>query len=405
MLVALAMAELASAFPTAGALYHWSALLGGPAWGWATAMLNLVGQIAIVAAVDLACAQALGQSLGLPRAAAYGLFALVLAVHGALNATSVRLVAWLNDASATVHVVGVAVLAALLFQARAHDAGYLVATAPTTRPDHAQGLGFVQALVLGVWTFTGFDAAAHVSEETHDPGRRAPVGIVSSVAVSAVAGFALVAALVLAVRDPGATAGAPDAALQVLEGALGETAGRFALGLAVVAMWFAGLSSVTSASRMLFAFARDDGLPLARWLRRVNRATATPLYATGACVAAPILLVAVTIPFDPEVFLAVAALATIALNASYALPIALGAVARARRRWTRPGPWSLGRAGTPVAWAAVGWTLFVFVVCTLANAAAMAAFVVILGLLAALWGLVVRRSFRGPKVDLAHFEP
>jgi amino acid transporter len=169
-------------------------------------------------------------------------------------------------------------------------------------------------------------------------------------------------------------------------------------------MWFAGLSSVTSASRMLFAFARDDGLPLAGWLRRVSPATGTPVVATAACVVAPVALVAATIPLSPAVFLAIAALATVALYASYALPIALGAVARGRGRWTRSGPWSLGRAGVPVAWAAVAWTLLVFVVCTLANAAAMASFVVILGLLAALWTLVVRRSFRGPKVDLAHFE-
>jgi len=53
LLVALAMAELASAFPTAGALYHWSALLGSPGWGWITAATNLVGQVAIVAAIDL----------------------------------------------------------------------------------------------------------------------------------------------------------------------------------------------------------------------------------------------------------------------------------------------------------------------------------------------------------------
>ena len=405
MLVALGMAELASAFPTAGALYHWSALLGGPAWGWATAMLNLVGQIAIVAAIDLACGQALAQSLGLGDVPGYVLFAFVLLLHGVLNATSVRLVGWLNDASATVHIVGVAVLSVLLLRARAHDFGYLLTSAPTTRPDHSRCLGFVQALVLGVWTFTGFDAAAHVSEETHDPRRRAPLGIVSSVAVSAVAGFALLAALVLAVRDPEATAGAEDAALHVLSGALGATAGRFALGLAVLAMWFAGLSSVTSASRMLFAFARDGGVPLAAQLRRVSPATGTPLYATGACVAAPLALVAGTIPLSPKVFLAVASLATVALCASYAAPIGLGAVARAQGRWTRPGPWSLGRAGVPVAWAAVAWTLFVFVVCTLANGAAMLAFAVILGLLTALWLVVVRKTFQGPKVHLAQFEP
>jgi amino acid transporter len=404
VLVALAMAELASAFPTAGALYHWSALLGGPSWGWATAMLNLVGQIAIVAAIDLACAQALAQMLGLPASAAYGLFAGILVMHGALNALSVRLVAWLNDASATVHVVGVVALAAMLFTHRAHGVAWLAETGHTTRPDGAYGAGFVQSLVLGVWTFTGYDAAAHVSEETHDPARRAPFGIVSSVGVSAVAGFALVAALVLAVRDLPAAAGAPDAALLVLRGALGDGWGRVALGLAVVAMWFAGLSSVTSASRMLFAFARDDGLPLAAVLRRVSPATRTPLVATAACVVAPAALVAATAPFSEAVFLAVAALATVALNASYALPIALGAVARARKRWTRMGPWHFRGAGVPIAWAAVAWTVFVLGVCTLANGLAMAIFAAILVFLAVLWVAWVKPRFRGPKVDLSHFE-
>ncbi len=397
MLVALAMAELASAFPTAGALYHWSALLGGAPLGWATAMLNLAGQIAIVAAIDLACAQALAQTMGHPTLAV-PLFAAIVVAHGALNATSVRLVAWLNDASATVHVVGVAGLAGLLLaRGRAHGLDYLVhQTAPAR--------GFVTSLVLGVWTFTGFDAVAHVSEETHDPGRLAPRGIVSAVGVSAVAGFALVAALTLAVRDASAVAGRPDAALEVLRGALGPQAGRFAMGLAIVAMWFAGLSSVTSASRMLFAFARDGGLPWAALLRRVDARTRTPRVATAACVLAALALVMVTAPFSDTVFLAVAALATIALYASYALPIALGGIARVQKRWTKAGAWNLGRAGVAVAGAAVAWTLVVFVVCALANALAMGIFAGLLAVLAALWFGSVRARFRGPAVDLAHFE-
>jgi len=404
MLVAVAMAELASAFPTAGALYHWSALLGGRGWGWLTAMLNLTGQIAIVAAIDLACAQAMAQMLGLSPVAAYPLLAAILFVHGALNATSVRLVAWLNDASATVHIVGVVALAALLLAHRVHPLGYLAETGATTRTDHSYALGFLQALVLGVWTFTGFDAAAHVSEETHDPQRRAPFGIVSSVAVSAVAGFAFVAALTLALRDLPAIAGKPDAALLVLSGALGEGPARFALGLAVLAMWFAGLASVTSASRMLFAFARDEGLPMARALRSVSPRTRTPLNAIAACVVVPGLLVAATAPLSETVFLAVAALATIALYASYSVPIALGMVARARKRWTRMGPFSMGRAGPAVALASLVWTAVVFLVCFLANAMAMGFFSAVVLFLAALWVLSVKARFKGPKVDLSHFE-
>jgi amino acid transporter len=397
MLVALAMAELASAFPTAGALYHWAALLGGAPLGWTTAMLNLAGQVAIVAAIDLACAQACAHTIGRPELA-LELFAVILALHGALNALSVRLVAWLNDASASVHVVGVVALAAMLL---AHGRVHGVATlAQPTAPAR----GFVQSLVLGVWTFTGFDAVAHVSEETHDPGRKAPEGIVSAVGVSALAGFALVVALTLAVPDAAAVAGKEDAALEVLRGALGPQAGRLAMGLVIVAMWFAGLSSVTSASRMLFAFARDGGLPWAAFFRRVNPRTRTPVVATAACVLAALALVAGTAPLSETVFLAVAALATVALYASYALPIALGVAARVQGRWTQRGPWNLRRAGVPVAVAAVAWTLLVFVVCALANALAMRLFAGLLTALGALWFGDVRRRFRGPAVDLAHFE-
>jgi amino acid transporter len=295
-------------------------------------------------------------------------------------------------------VVGVVVLAGLLLAGgRAHGAGFLTSGAPSAA-------GFVTSLVLGVWTFTGFDAAAHVSEETHDPARRAPFGIVSSVATSAAAGFALVAALVLAVRTPALVAGKPDAALVVMREALGERAGRAAMGLAALAMWFAGLSSVTSASRMLFAFARDGGVPMANLLRHVHPRTRTPIVATAACVVAAGLLVAATSRASASVFLAVAALATIALYASYGLPIALGVAARRSGRWRHHGPWRFGRAGVPLAVLAVAWTAFVFVVCTLANGLAMRLFAGLLVLLAVLWIAVVRRAFRGPRVDLAHFE-
>jgi amino acid transporter len=404
MLVALAMAELASAFPTAGALYHWAALLGGPAWGWSTAMLNLAGQLAIVAAIDLACAQALAQVFSLGHGAAYELFALLLIVHGALNATSVRLVAWLNDASATVHVLGVAILAGwLLARGLVHPPEYLTHM-ETARPDGIYALGFTQSLVLGVWTFTGFDAAAHVSEETHDPGRRAPFGILSAVAGSAVAGFALVATLTLSIGDSKAIAGRPDAALEVFRSALGPLAGRFAMGLAVLAMWFAGLSSMTSASRMLFAFARDGGVPFSSFASKVNHRTRTPLNATAICVLLALALVFATAPFSEAVFLAVAALATLALYASYALPIGLGAVARAQGRWTKRGAFHLGPAGVPLACAAVAWTVVVGFICTLANGLAMETFAGLVAALAAMWIGWVRHRFTGPKVDLAHFQ-
>src|ERR1700722_12981585 len=89
LVVALAMGELASAFPTAGALYHWSAWLGGAGWGWFTAAMNLVGQLAIVAAIDLGCAQTLASTLALAPAASWAFLLVILASHAVINVFSV----------------------------------------------------------------------------------------------------------------------------------------------------------------------------------------------------------------------------------------------------------------------------------------------------------------------------
>ena len=406
MFVAVAMAELASAFPTAGALYHWSALLGGAGWGWMTAAMNLVGQVAIVAAIDFGCASELAATLGLSGRAPFYLLALILASHALFNAFSVRLVAWLNDFSATVHILGVVLLVgALLAVGRAQAISFLAHTGVTTRADGSVVLGFANGLVLSMFTFTGYDASAHLAEETHDPARRTPRGILTSVAVSAVAGYLLLVAITLAIRDLPAIAGDKHAALTVMRGALGNDFGRVAMGLAIAAMWFCGLSSVTSASRTMYAFSRDRGLPFSALIDRVNPVTRTPIVAIGIATVFPLLLVLGTAPFSDSLFDAMAKMATMSLYVSYAVPILLGALARHRGAWRTMGPFRLRRFGVLVAWIAVAWSIVVLVVCSLPPnqlpASMLGGAVVVL---AALYFTVVRKRFEGPRVKLAALE-
>ena len=180
---------------------------------------------------------------------------------------------------------------------------------------------------------------------------------------------------------------------------------RAAMGLAILAMWFCGLSSVTSASRMLFAFARDEGLPMHARLRRVSPTLKTPYVAILAVSVASLLLVAVTAPLSDSAFLAVASLATTGLYTSYAAPILLGALARGRGRWTRLGPWNLGPFGRWVAWGAVIWSGVVLVVCCLPpNGIAGAMLGGVIGTLAVFYFTVVRGRFRGPSLDLSTLE-
>src|SRR5690606_20489263 len=124
---------------------------------------NLIGQIAIVAAIDYGCASELGATLGRPPHAAFYLLAAILASHAIVNALSVRLVAKLNDVSATVHILGVLALLALLFAfGRAQPASFLFETGFTTRDDGNAMLGLANGLVLSMFTFTGYDASAHL---------------------------------------------------------------------------------------------------------------------------------------------------------------------------------------------------------------------------------------------------
>src|SRR5580700_6352855 len=116
LLVGLSMAELASKYPTAGGIYYWAYSLGGVRWAWFTGWFNLLGLIAITAAVDYGCASFLNSVLAL-----YGLhvilnftttnlssilhhtfilFVIILAVHGLINVFSSNLVSLLNRVSA-----------------------------------------------------------------------------------------------------------------------------------------------------------------------------------------------------------------------------------------------------------------------------------------------------------------
>ncbi len=402
LVVALALAELSSAFPTAGALYHWSSLFGGPGFGWFTASMNLVGQFAIVAAIDYGFARELGALVGLPPLA---LFVLVLATHALINSLSTRGVAKLNDFSAVVHIVGVvALVGAILVFAEKRPVSFLLEKA-TTREDGNATLGFANALILSMFTFTGYDASAHMAEETHDPARRSPMGILLAVVVSAVFGYALAAGLTLAIHDLPAAQADDHAALFVLREALGARGGALGMGLALVAMWFCGLSSLTSASRTLYAFARDGGVPFSPMLSKVSERTRTPIAAIVTASGAALTFVLATSMLRDRVFSLSVQVATMGLYVSYGLPIALGGWARARGRLSRRGPFSLGKASVPIAVVAVLWCLFVLVVCSLPpnGLAGLVLGALAIGLVG-LWQFRTKSRFSGPKVSLADLE-
>lgn len=362
LFVAVSLAELASAYPTAGALYHWATILGGARLGWWTAWLNLIGQVAVVAGVDYAFATFLREALGLPARQATQLliYGATLLGHGILNHVGIRVVTLLNELSAWYHLAGTALLVgALVWLAPLNPPSFLFTHFVGAAPNgvvyplaYACLIGLLQAQ----WTFTGYDASAHVAEETKGAQQAAPRGIVNAVWVSGAVGFIMLLVVTLAIRDLPAAAAAPNAFTYILYNALGPRLGSLLTWMVLGAMWFCGLSSVTSNSRMLFAFARDGGAPGSKWLARVSEKHRTPAVAVWTCVATAFALAIWS--RGEEVIVSIS---TIGFYASYGLPILLAWRARKQARLMR-GPWHIGGWSAIVNVIAVAWIAVISIV-------------------------------------------
>ena len=400
--VAMSMAELASALPTSGAMYHWASVLGGKSWGWFTAWFNIAGNIALLAGVDYGCAQFALPLLGLDASVKNLLlvYAAILFSHAVMNHYGIRLVARFNDLSVTVHIVGViAIVGALMIFAPKQPASFFFARITSNPSGWPYWWAFIIGLLQAQWTFTGYDASASISEETVDPRRRAPWGMIMAVVVSSVVGYLLLIALTLSIKDLPSVLSAKDAGgndvpavITILQTALGERAGTIFSALVVMAMWFCGLSAVTWSSRVMYAFSRDDGMPASRLWRRVSKKHLTP---------APAIWLSVAVAFLAAVYSGaysvITSISVIALYFSYVMPVYLSLRARRKAVRTERGPWHLGRFSPAINLIALAWVVFISIILSLPDNLRAGKTVAAFTILLALWyGVRERKRFPGP---------
>jgi amino acid permease (GABA permease) len=418
LIVGLAMAEVCSSYPTAGGLYYWAAKLAkrNPAmWSWFTGWFNFLGQVAVTAGIDFGAAFFLNALLDLQ----FGfdattpwhtilLFGIILVVHGLLNTFGVKVVSFLNDVSVWWHVVGVLVIVGALAILPSHHQsagfvfGHFVNQTGWTSPLYVVLLG----LLMAQYTFTGYDASAHMTEETKDPSKAGPWGIVGSIVVSLVAGWILIVGLTFAIQNydgaVGSATGVPPA--QIFLDALGSVGGKLLLVIVIVAQLFCGMSSVTANSRMIYAFSRDGALPGSRIWHQINKRTRTPTNAIWLAAGGAFVL---GLPYlwNSTAYAAVTSIAVIGLYIAYVLPTFLRLL---RGDDFERGPWHLGRWSRPIGIVAVVWVVFITVLFMLPTAAPITfanfnytpiAVLVVLGFAGIWWVVSARNWFTGPKVQ------
>jgi amino acid transporter len=411
LMVAATMGQVASAFPTAGGLYHWASILGGTGWGWATAWFNLAGLITVLAAINAGTYDFVVAAFGIPmpdgphaEAAAKSIkiagVTILTLTHALLNHRGIRLTTILTDFSGyLILAVSFLLTVVLLSKSHGHPLSRLVTFAnysglPDGNPvwPRSGSVAWLFALgsLLPAYTITGFDASAHTSEETVGAARNVPRGIVRSVLVSGVFGWIMLIAIVLAIPDMDAAAVQGGDVSAIMRGVLSRPV---ALSLFVgisVAQYLCGLATVTSASRMAYAFARDGGLPGSALVRRVSPSARTPSVAIWGVSIVAVLFTAF-LPYPT-----IAAVCAVFLYISYVLPTAIGFFAYGRT-WTEMGPWHIGRWYRPLAAASVLGCLFLIVI-GLQPPNQQAVYIVggAVSLLALSWFTFVRTRFRGP---------
>jgi len=365
-IVALAMAEIASAYPTAGGLYYWASKLGSPGWGWATGWFNLIGQIAITAAIGYGLAtfgavlfdfwfgysERMNDWLGFSsNASIYALYALFLLAAAIINMLDIRVAARMNTISAYWHVAGVVfiVLVLIIVPNDHQSVGYVFGETV-----NASGYGnpadnfsnpmfwfvFGLGLLLSQYTITGFDASAHIAEETRRASRTAAVGMYMSVIASVVLGWILLLAVTFAIPSTeGALENIGTLVPWIWKESMSQGWAEVLLFVCVVAQFFCVTASITSASRMMFAFSRDGAVPGHRVWRQLapNR---VPRNAVWAIVGLAGLLMVPAIWNYLVGYGVGTAIAVIGLYIAFVLPVYLRL--RQGDRF-EGGEWSLGR--------------------------------------------------------------
>jgi len=370
--VAASLAEMTSSMPTSAGLYYFSAKLAPPKYAplasWITGWANVTGQVALVCSIDYTCAQMITTAITVgsdgaivfSAGATYGILVAILIFHGIVCSAATRIVARLNLAYVVINVgTSIAAIIVLLVcsgsgRVSAKDAFTLYENNTGWADD---GWAFLLAFTSIMWTLTGYDSAAHVSEEVTGAARAAPIAIMIAVCGTQFFGWLIYIAASFATTSVSGimTTTLPLPMGQLFFNTLGKR-GMLAIWSCIIVVQFAtGAAQGVDASRVVFAFARDNALPGSRWWKQINPYTQTPvnavwlvMFCAGICG---------LLGFSSAAFISLAGASVIGLYTSYATPIFLR-ITSGRDKLV-PGSFTLGSWFVPIGAMAVAWVTFI----------------------------------------------
>ncbi|KAJ5908205.1 GABA-specific permease [Penicillium taxi] len=383
-IVALAMADLASAMPTAGGLYFWTHYYSAPKWKNPLSFLvgysNTIGLVGGICSIDYGFANMLLSMVSISRdgnwsasrGAIYGTYVATVVAHG-LIATFFGKVMPKIQSICIVLNIGLVVATVIALPIGKHEnappvnsGSYVFGNIDnlTTWPS---GWSFMLAWLSPIWTIGSFDSCVHMSEEATHASRAVPIGIIASCGLCGILGWVSLA-VIAASMDKDISAildsrfGQPMA--QIYYDALDKKGALGFMAVCAVVQFFMGLSIVLAASRQSWAFSRDNALPFSKFFRKVSQYRLTryqPVHMICGVIAASIIIGLLSL-IDNAAANALFSLAVAGNDVAWGVPIL------ARLIWGQdkfvPGEFYTGKYfSKPIAWTAVIYLAFAIILC------------------------------------------
>ncbi|ORZ03010.1 amino acid/polyamine transporter I [Syncephalastrum racemosum] len=372
MIVAMSLAEICSAFPTTGGLYFWASRLAPgrymPLACWLTGWFNWIGLCFGITSVDLGLAQFIAGVINVWRPDVdtsvymqYGIYVGILLIHGVMNSVAVSWSGIMNQFAFYVNMVGILliVIVGLALTRPLATGSFVFSEFYNGSGFSSDGFAFLLVILQSQYTLSGYDSAAHMSEETKNSQHGSPFGILMAVAANATSGFIFLLGVSFMVKDYASQIVSESAIqpqmVQVFVDGVGNAWTMVFLIFVMLSIFFCGASLTLGSSRMVYAFARDGAMPFSKHLHHLNKRTNNPVNAVWFNVLVS-GIVGILYMINSTAYEAIVSVNTIGSQLSYLVPIVLRITVS--RKTFKPGPWNLGRYSTIAGVISSCWLIF-----------------------------------------------
>ncbi len=359
LLVAMVFAELVSRWPLEGSIYQWSSRLLGRTYGWAAGWVYMWTLVVAMSAVSIFAAgfvaNVVGWDLG-PGGQA--LVAWVILLLGTAANIAGRLVLKvLMTASIVAEIIGSVGLGAWLLLFHRENSVSVLTDGFSTESYLTVSGPFLITMAFVGWSFVGFESAGSIAEEVRDPRRNLPKAIIFSITFIALIVTFSALAIILAI-PPEIAANSADPVYDTLRYQLGDGAAKVAEVLFTVGFLASFLALQTSASRLIWSYARDRALPAPALLARLTSGQKQPMVALLVATAIGTVIIALS-QLAPDFYTLMLNFTSGGFYLAFLFPLVANLVVRLRGDW-HGGPFTLGRWSMPVSVVAVLWATFQF---------------------------------------------